>query len=238
MKVVFEKDNRKFEIHENGDFYRHSFIDKRGANHPNKKLKYRDNGNGYKYIQVGFSSIAVHRLVAIYLISNPENKKEVNHIDGNRGNNHVSNLEWCTRIENIWDYRNKGRANDRKPNTVLCFDRKGFFIKEFISCLTASKEFKCTRNMIQMCCIGIGAKTAMGFWFCYKDRFNPMKHTPSFINSLFNHPNNKAVKCIQTGIDYINIEKAAKDMNICSSSIRKVLSSKIKHVNGYTFILI
>lgn len=68
-------------------------------------MKPRDNGNGYMYVNLSkngkYKSVTVHRLVAKAFLEKKPDKNQVNHIDGNKANNNVSNLEWTDRYENM-----------------------------------------------------------------------------------------------------------------------------------------
>lgn len=58
------------------------------------------NGNGYKIVTLDGKQLSVHRLVALHFHSNPYQYPHVNHKDGDKSNNHVDNVEWCSAIQN------------------------------------------------------------------------------------------------------------------------------------------
>ena len=70
-----------------------------------KILKNMVYGNGYYYVCLSkngkVKKYKVNRLVAQAFIPNPDNKPFTNHIDGDKLNNNVDNLEWCTQSENM-----------------------------------------------------------------------------------------------------------------------------------------
>jgi len=64
-------------------------------------LKPTKDSSGYLQVNLKSKSTSIHRLVAQQFIPNPLGLETVNHIDGNKLNNHISNLEWMTREDNI-----------------------------------------------------------------------------------------------------------------------------------------
>ena len=98
-------------------------------------LKPAINVHGYLIFQLTKDRKAtvypIHRLVATTFIPNPENKKTVNHIDGNKKNNSIENLEWATHSENsLHHVKNSLRFNGNYKGKIKVFDKFGNFIHE------------------------------------------------------------------------------------------------------------
>lgn len=118
-------------------------------------LKEHDNGKGYKnyMFYVGnnkFKHLYIHRLVAQYFIENNNGYNEVNHKDENKGNNHIKNLEWCTR-----QYNNTyGQLTQNKMKKVNQYTLDGRYLKTFDSIMDVAKEINITVNHIGSVCQG------------------------------------------------------------------------------------
>lgn len=134
--------------------------------------------NGYQHVLLGDRSIvSIHRLVAKYFVPNPENKKQVNHKDGNKKNNSADNLEWVTNKENqqhSWIYL--GRVGPRKGKfgaaskvnkPVLQISKEGKLVKRWEAMKRAEVEGGFDAGSICRCCKGI-SKIHKGFRWQYE----------------------------------------------------------------------
>jgi hypothetical protein len=145
-------------------------------------LSYRAKNS--RYIEVGLwknnigQRYKLHRLVATVFISNPESRPEVNHIDGNKKNNCVDNLEWVTRSENIKhafrtglnkaNKSNKGKFLGNHPcsKPIVELDGHGKITGVFSSIKEATIKYNLPEGEVSRVCSG-KRKHVKGKHFAY-----------------------------------------------------------------------
>lgn len=131
-----------------------------------QKIKGSLDSKGYRYIHVRRKDGTrvcpkIHRLVALAFLPNDYEKPQINHIDGDKTNNRVENLEWCTNSENQlhaynlglnkprygkYNYQWDSKAKNNQP--VIQKDEEGNEINRFNSIAQASRSIGCGRSNI------------------------------------------------------------------------------------------
>lgn len=128
-------------------------------------LKASMNNTGYPQVSLykdgKKKTYFVHRIIAEVFLPNPENKPQVHHIDGDKTNPTLSNLQWTTPEENNNDEIHRTRCNTRSKK-VYCIELD----KYFDSMSAAAAELGISVSRISECCSG-NSKTGGGYHWKY-----------------------------------------------------------------------
>ena len=99
-------------------------------------------------------NLYLHRIIATAFIDNPGEKPQVNHIDENKLNNDLSNLEWCTERENLIHGTRTKRVAEKLSQKVIQLDLNDNILNVFKSMGQAERETGVPRSGISACCNG------------------------------------------------------------------------------------
>lgn len=134
-----------------------------------KILKLNNDNNGYFYVSLSKDgkkkNFKIHRLVAEAFIPNPENLPQVNHIDENKSNNKITNLEWSTSLSNLNHSRVIEKGNLARKRRIIQKSFDGNIIETYSSITEAVKALGLNNHsLISMCCLGKRRSAYNYFW--------------------------------------------------------------------------
>lgn len=204
------------------------------------KLHRKTGKDGYMQVQLCDGgrqrTVEVHTLVAKAFIPNPCNYPIVNHIDEDKTNNHVSNLEWCANTYNIRYSRAK---------KVDVYTKEGIFV-ETLEAVTdaASKYGTCTSNVSRCCKSGTG--TCAGYQFRYQGE--PFRAKP--FTEYQRRKSRRGHSCVESRMipineysltgafvrSWPNITQAAEAIHTSTSNICKCYKGKLLTCKGRIFL--
>lgn len=229
-KIFFENQETDYSVSDKGE------IRKDTTNYILSQSKQQDYCHVTLNIKGKQKRMRVHRLVAEAYIDNPENKPYVNHIDGNRSNNIVSNLEWVTPAENIQHAVNTGLMRSGVARAVIQYDLKGNQMMTFTSATEAARQIGGSQEHITQCCKR-QRETDHDYQWRYADDPNPDVHEVQkrYITGK------RVAQCDEEG-NILNIypsfKEAARAVKGTSSAISRVCSgTNIRH-KGYKWKLV
>lgn len=181
--------------------------------------------NGYYSIRISIAPnvgkhFRINRLVAQAFIDNPENKPYVNHIDGNKMNNNINNLEWVSPSENaIHAYKTNLRLPNRTKG-VYQYSLDGELIMFFESLHEAEQETGIPQPKITEVCCG-SRRSAGEFQWRYADeniqRLPPIEQRKNIQKKVAQYDLNDNLIAI-----YDSYREAARAVNGQQSSISRI----------------
>lgn len=142
------------------------FVSNKGQVKNSKNKIMSQNNRTYKSVDIKSKKFCVHKLVADAFLPNPTNYIIVNHIDHNKFNNNLENLEWCDQKHNTNEAVKMGAIKTRQINQ---YDLKGNLIKQWKSATEACKELNLSRFSIWYNTTGKATSTKGGFVWKFPD---------------------------------------------------------------------
>lgn len=198
----------------------------------NKMLKGQINKNGYKtyYLSIDGDKVRkyAHRMVAETYIPNPDNKKEVNHKDGNKLNNTIGNLEWCTSTENK---RHAVETGLKKTYEIYCFNESKELIAIYKNANSAVELLHLNPSGLRIACENEIKTLYKGYYWSYKKDAD--------FEAKVNVNTGKSKPVGKYNVDgilletYSSISEAARKNGYTKTRIGECCSGKQKTYKGY-----